>query len=382
MLYNHKIVILGGGIAGLTTAIALAKKGFSSVSIFERKKALLNQGAGVVLWPNASSILSKLMNSSTVFEKVNEIKLFQQYTPTGNLINSIPVEWVADKMGSKAYPVLRYKLLQALEKEALSYGIKVHYSHNTKTIYPEKQEVLFENNKTITYDILLGADGRMNSIVRKEIVGSNQPRNLGYINWVGKTDYSNIKIEKASIKDFAGDRKRFAIVPINAQQVYWAGCIPIDLQQQKPKEKDKEYLIREFSKWDSTILKIIELTESQQVRKIEVYDHDPLNHWYKGKICMIGDAAHAAAPTTGQGACQAIEDAWWLAFYLAESTTTVEQAFKSFQDKRINKTQKIIQLGRDSVQRLFFQSKQEETQVYSKERGLNMAKGMVQLWSS
>jgi 2-polyprenyl-6-methoxyphenol hydroxylase-like FAD-dependent oxidoreductase len=88
------------------------------------------------------------------------------------------------------------------------------------------------------------------------------------------------------------------------------------------------------------------------VKYIEGFDHNPTSKWFKNNVCLLGDAAHAALPTSGQGACQAIEDAWHFSTSLAQFKT-VDEAFQEFQKIRHEKTTSIIMAGRGLANSLF-----------------------------
>ncbi|MEL6560237.1 MAG: FAD-dependent monooxygenase [Bacteroidota bacterium] len=95
---------------------------------------------------------------------------------------------------------------------------------------------------------------------------------------------------------------------------------------------------------------------------IEVFDHDPLLNWHKNNVCLLGDSAHASLPTSGQGACQAIEDAWSFASSL-EKSNTIKEAFNDFRRDRFEKTTMITMAGRELARSLF-----NEDEMYCEER--------------
>lgn len=96
-----------------------------------------------------------------------------------------------------------------------------------------------------------------------------------------------------------------------------------------------------FKSWHNEIKEIIKLTPDSSIGRIEVYDHDPIEIWFKNRVVLLGDSAHAAGPTSGQGACQAIEDAYCLAECLSNEST-VEQSLETYTFLRKDKASNII----------------------------------------
>ena len=111
-------------------------------------------------------------------------------------------------------------------------------------------------------------------------------------------------------------------------------------------------MLKLFSYCSSEIKEVIELTKDENIKYIEVFDQNPIPKWYKNNVCLIGDSAHSSLPTSGQGACQAIEDAWHFSSILNE-VKTMEEAFNEFQKIRFEKTTTITMAGRDLAKSLF-----------------------------
>jgi FAD-dependent urate hydroxylase len=98
---------------------------------------------------------------------------------------------------------------------------------------------------------------------------------------------------------------------------------------------------------------MIDHTPVERINKVYVHDHDPIQTWHKHNLIVIGDAAHAPLPTSGQGACQALEDAWHLANFLNDNPHDLQQAFVKFTEIRFEKTVGIIMATRGFASSLF-----------------------------
>ncbi len=230
---------------------------------------------------------------------------------------------------------------------------------------------------------MIGADGRMNSIARKFVVGENTPRYLNYVNWVGLLDdSSSISIDDTGIYDYWGNGERFAFVPLNHNRLYWAGCKVLPQNLGIPECGNKNKLQEIFQGWPKPICDIIEFTKDSAINRIEVYDHNPIDIWFNKRVTLLGDSAHAAAPTSGQGACQAIEDAYFIADSLTKADT-IDEALLLYVNLRKDKTKNIILKARESANTIF-----ETDHAISDERNLkrkepstnNFLMNAIKLW--
>ncbi|REG98623.1 FAD-dependent monooxygenase [Flavobacterium aquicola] len=380
------IVILGASVGGLTTAIALRQKGFENITIFEQRETAVTIGAGIVLWANASKILDNLNLLPEVKKIGGQIKNMERWTDKEEFLGSINVSEINTVIGSTSYSISRKELQEILLGKVKNLKIPVFYNHKALQLSckDNKATVLFDNGTEIKADILIGGDGRMNSVARQYVNGDNKPVYHNFVNWIGivesdKPIFSNAE----NVLDFWGYGERFGIVPINEYKGYWAGGKSLPLNSPLKTKNYKEELLKLFATWSPKIQKTIQLSKEENIRYIEVFDHNPISNWYKNNVCLIGDSAHAALPTSGQGACQAIEDAWEFATAL-EQAKTHEEAFTAFQKKRVNRTTAITMAGRELAKSLFnddpiFCNYRNEN---AKKTDYNLAtKNIAQLWS-
>jgi 2-polyprenyl-6-methoxyphenol hydroxylase-like FAD-dependent oxidoreductase len=351
---RKEIVILGAGIGGLTTAISLRQKGFENIHIYERRHSATTIGAGVVIWANASKVLFALNLINEIEQVGGSVNEMQRWTEKGEFIGSINIKGIDTKIGAKSFSIHRNDLQEILLQKIRELNIPVNYNHNAQQISTQKNTVsiIFGNSIEIKADIIVGADGRMNSITRKHVNKDNSPVYQNFVNWIGIVQSDKPIFKENTILDFWGCGERFGIVPINKHKGYWAGGKSLPINSTTKNENHKSYLLKLFKNWPNEIKKIIELSNQENIGHIEVYDHNPIKRWYKNNVCLLGDAAHAALPTSGQGACQAIEDAWYFASILAESQNT-EHAFNEYNNTRLDKTTKIIMAGRQLAQSIF-----------------------------
>ena len=352
-----QIGILGGGIGGLSAAIALKLEGFD-VDVYERHSRPTEIGAGIVCWPNASFVLEQLGVLNRVADNSGSLIYMNRYTNYGESIGSLDINKLNQLMNYPSYSIIRKDLMNILTQRSLELNIKIHYQHNVTSLSDKangKVSVQFSDGKIIEPDIIIGADGRMNSIARKYVNGENAPIYQGFINWIGVFESESEIFTELSVLDYWGIGERFGIVPITKSKAYWAGGVTSEKTANVNPELYKSELNSLFSNWPNPITKIINETPLSRINKIYVHDHDPIKNWHKNNVVLLGDAAHAPLPTSGQGACQALEDVWHIVNSLKENINDISNAFKVFAELRMPKTSGITFGGRQLASSIFNQ---------------------------
>ena len=377
---NNKIAILGAGVGGLTTAIALNQKGFRNITIYERRELATTIGAGIVLWANATKILEKLNLLKEIKKVGGELNEMQRLTENNEFLGAINVKEIDKKIGFPSLALSRKDLQEILLQKIKGLSIEILYNHKATEI--KNKSIFFDDNTSVFADIIIGADGRMNSVARKYVNGNNKPVYQNFVNWIGVLESDEPIFTENNVLDFWGCGERFGIVPISKYKGYWAGAKSLPLNSPYRNEDNKEVLIKLFGHWSSEIKTIIKSTKDKNIKYIEVFDYNPITNWYKENICLIGDAAHSALPTSGQGACQAIEDAFHFSNLLADNK--IEEAFFKFQKLRFEKTTIITMAGRDYAKSLFNTDKEFCKQRNKKAQNTNYQNSSIriaELWS-
>lgn len=380
-----KVAILGGGVAGISSAIALIQKGFE-VTVYERNKSESTMGAGIVIWPNAAFVLEQLQVLDDMKRVSGYPSSMQRISSTNENLGSISIEEINRYMGYPSLSILRNEFQNILVSKLDALGIKIKYGYEITSI-EEKESVVsvyFKNGIKTTADILIGADGRMSSIARKYVTGDNKPNYQGFINWIGIFESDHKTFNEITVKDYWGIGERFGIVPVSQYKAYWAGGVSANEIGTRDPSAYKQELKSLFLNWPGLIKTIITETPLSSINKIYVHDHNPIDKWHKNNLVIIGDAAHAPLPTSGQGACQALEDAWHLANCLYENSTDLNDSFSKFTKLRAEKTAGIISAGRGLSSTLF-----NPNAEFCKTRNENSKKtdfslvsqGMAKAWS-
>lgn len=348
------IGILGGGIGGLSSAIALKQLGFD-VSVYERHSKPSGIGAGVVCWPNASFVLDQLGVIDKVASVAGALVSMDRFTSLGEPIGSLDIAELNRLMSYPSYSIIRKDLMGILLQRAAELGINIYYDHEVVDIFDDGHQlgVSFKNTKSIRPDIVVGADGRMNSVCRRYVFGNGTPIYQGFINWIGVVEHDSINFSKLSVLDYWGVGDRFGIVPVARNKAYWAGATLSERVDRVDASKYRAELNSVFRGWPEIVQKVIATTPQAMMNKIYVHDHEPINSWHKANLVLLGDAAHSPLPTSGQGACQALEDAWHLASSLKRCDGDIECAFLDYCEVRQSKTAGITLGARQLASSIF-----------------------------
>ncbi len=333
-----KISIVGGGIAGLTTAIALNQLGIRS-EIYEQAKEFNEVGAGIMLQPNALKILDQLGLGTNIREKGMEI--IRGEITDRNLIplRKTKASMIQDNSGNKIVTIHRGRLQKVLFDALPPQTVHFHHSYKSHNVHSEKINIQFKS-KSIDSDILIGADG-IHSKVRKEIFPNSSLRYARQTCWRG---IANIQLpthfQKSSIEAW-GRKIRFGFSQISPHEVYWFAVCNTHEYKSESKETSKETLLKMFRYFHPIVTEMIEQTELSKIIKDDISDLRRLSAWSSGRVCLIGDAAHATSPNMGQGGCQGIEDAYYLSHLLAR-TGKYDVAFEKLEQLRREKVDYVV----------------------------------------
>jgi 2-polyprenyl-6-methoxyphenol hydroxylase-like FAD-dependent oxidoreductase len=333
---GKQVIIVGAGPGGLTAAIALREVGFEPV-VFERAVGMQQTGTSLTLWPNAITALSKLGISDLVRSVSLPLAGIAMRSWRGELLFNIATDERFDCLsGVYAAAVSRGELLrvlfEALGKGAVKLGSRcIGYKQDEDGV-----TAFFDDDVVASGCMLIGADG-IKSIIRTRLIGEKKLRYAGFSVWRGVAEFE-LK-EKVGLTSI-GRGAQFGMFPMIGNRVYWfASATTREGDNDWPVGRKRELLER-FRGWHDPINSIIEATDKSSILRNDIYDHDPLRKWSDGRVTLLGDAAHPAIPTLGQGACQAIEDAVVLAACLRREPNVV-RALKVYESLRIKRTSSI-----------------------------------------
>ncbi|WP_166963882.1 FAD-dependent monooxygenase [Yeosuana marina] len=327
-----RVTIIGAGIAGLTTSIALKQRGFE-VEIFEAAPQFKKAGSGINLAMNAMQVYKKLGVYDDILKQANYTSSMESTNKKLKVLAGVDFTELESKFGVKNVAIHRAELHEILVNHLGN--TPIYLNKRLKSITQENNKVLLNfDNRTQHYaHIVIGADG-IHSEVRESIFKDSMLRDANQLCWRGITNIDLDSEYKNKLKEAWGKGNRFGFVHISKKEVYWYALINKNLASQSPNLKEI------FADYHPVISKIIDQTLEENILLNEIWDLKPMKKWYDKNVCLIGDAAHATTPNMGQGACQAIESALVLSNCLAEEQTT-EQAFEKYQTMRMEKAHNV-----------------------------------------
>ena len=318
MSSRPNIVVIGGGIGGLFAANAMTAHGIS-VSIYEQAPALGEVGAGVFVTPNSVRQLQRLGLEPSVQKWGARVGQGSRYfrhdgTPIA------PVQ-VTDSSGWNATFGMHRADFVELLAQALPTDV-VHTGHRCTGFEQdsEKARVTFSNGTFIEADVVIGADG-IHSELRFHVFPPSRPVFSGSVAYRGLVAHERIPHwPNDSWLMWLGKGKHFLAFPVRAGKlINFVGFVPADAEMKKlwSAPGDPDVLRQEFAGWDPRIGSFLQ--HVQATFRSALYDREPIPTWTKGRLTLLGDAAHPMLPHLGQGANQSIEDGMALATILARA---------------------------------------------------------------
>jgi salicylate hydroxylase len=334
-----RVVIVGGGIGGLATALALRRQGTPYV-VLEQAHRFTEVGAGIQLSPNGMRILDWLGVAGALGAEAVEptAHVFRDWK-TGETLLELPLgSAVRETFGAPYYHAHRADLLAAM-LEALG-GENVRLGCRVAAVRQDGEgvEAVLEDGSIERGSALVGADG-IHSVVRDLVFAPGKPRPSGYAAWRGLVpggEATALGIERRSYI-WLGPGRSVVLYYVSAGRLLnWVGIGPVTarsiervetpdhrapgpagapLQESWSATGSGEVLLRDHAGWHPQIVGLLGATERPFLTLL--YDRHPLDSWVRGRIALLGDAAHAMLPYHAQGAVQSLEDAWVLARSIA-----------------------------------------------------------------
>lgn len=336
-----KATIIGAGIAGLTTAIALKKIGIST-DVFEAAPEIRPVGAGLALSANAIKALQKIGVADAVIPCGQLLPYFSVLDKKGTIISHVDSEAISRKFGMHNFTIHRAALHQALLDQLPDQEIRTGRRAVSMERSGDQITITFADGSTHITQMLVIADG-MNSLLRKQLVPDSVTRYSGYTCWRGVVTASDMHIEYPT--ETWAPEGRFGIAPLPQGQIYWYACINAPANDPAFRRFSTTELSRRFKAFHQPIPELIGRTPPENLIQNDIYDLKPLSQYAFGNIVLVGDAAHGTTPNMGQGACQAIEDAVILAHELQKSGSC-HNAFRGYETRRLRRTHYIIRQSR------------------------------------
>ncbi len=254
-----------------------------------------------------------------------------RYTSTGRILTEQPLEHFTSTVGIGSFAVHRAEfhqgLLQALANETVSLRARcTQFQQHENEIVAQ-----FADGHSVQGDVLIGADG-IHSTIATHLFGQRVLRYLGYTVIRGIASFHHPFLSPGKIFQTWGSGGLFGAVRLTQGRVYW--YLQLTSPEGSP-QREKAELLALCQGWHEPVEALIAATEENTLLQNDVYDSKSLSHWGKGRVTLVGDAAHPLAPALAQGACQAIKDAGALGSCL--QTALAIQTLRTYEHARMRR---------------------------------------------
>ena len=354
---NLDIVIVGGGIGGLTAAACLLKRGHQ-VRVFEQAAELTEIGAGIQTSANAGVVLHDLGLQSRLAAQSNSPETwYTRLHDSGEVIKEIPLGNRHESLHGVPYYLLHradfHQMLvdkvRELDTDAIHLGATAQrFVESTDSV-----TVYFSNEESVTADVLIAADG-IRSAMRTQIIGNDKPTYTGNAAW-----RAIVPAEKLP-NNFIGNVNTTWVGPRKHAMTYWlrGGTLfnfvaAVETEAWTSESWTErfpwEHMKADFDGWHPKIQTIVDACDKHGCYRWALNSREPVDNWRTRRAILIGDAAHPTLPFMAQGASMAIEDAAVLARAL-DYDASIEDRLELFQRNRLERTAKItrgaVEMGR------------------------------------
>jgi 2-polyprenyl-6-methoxyphenol hydroxylase-like FAD-dependent oxidoreductase len=364
-----RVIIIGGGVGGLTLAIALRRKGLHA-ELFERAGDVTRSqlGAGLMLSYNATRVLRHLGLGEELETVGYRYQCSEFRTQRGEVLArwSVPEN---DLQVGVARANLHRMLLGALGEDTVHLGSECTGFRQDAS----GATALFADGREARGDVLVGVDG-LKGAIRPQLLGPEKPRYAGYTVWRGLAAVQHEAAPPGLFRMSWGAGKRFAFYHVAPGLIYWFGVANAPEGEREPRGTRRGGLLERFGDWVEPTCTLISATPEENIHRTDIYDRRPVGKWGEGRVTLLGDAAHPMTFNLGQGACQAIESAAVLAECLSAGREEPIAALRAYEERRKDRTAGFTKLSwrMGAIGRV-----RQPGAVWLRDRGLKLIFGRV-----
>jgi salicylate hydroxylase len=344
-----RIAVIGGGIGGLTAALALCQAGFE-VDVYEQAQELTQIGGGINMGPNAARVLRRLgLGPGLDREGVRPIRTHQRRWDDGRTLQRAPLNPQCEQLyGAPHITIHRADLLAVIA--AGFPAERIHLGHRLVRLLDrgDSTEAWFDNGAHIAADVVVGADG-IHSPVRAALFGEEEPQFAGCVAYRGLVPVERIAdlgLELGS-QSWVGPGAHFVHYFVSRGRLLnFVGWTEHDSWNREDwtDRATIDRALAAFEGWHPQIRRIIVAADTCFIWAL--FDRDPLLRWSVGRATLLGDACHPMYPFMGQGAAQAIEDGAALAACLAAGAEDPAEALRRYEQLRLPRVTRLQEMSR------------------------------------
>ena len=305
----QQILVIGAGISGLATAVALQRRGHDVTVIEERTDTL--SGAGISIWPNALAAFDEIGLGDAVREAGGRVTAGALRWRDDTWLRHPAGERLVKTLGEPLVVISRSALTRVLA-DALAEGtVHTGLAASELVTTADGVRVTLSDSTTRAASAVIGADGTR-SVVARHLNGALADHYVGYTAWRG---VAACTIDPDVAGEVLGPGIEFGHVPLGSDRTYWFATERAP-EGHVAREGELAYLRARFASWADPIPAVLAATDPDDVLRNDLYDRDQARQWSRGPVVVVGDAAHPMRPHLGQGGCQGLEDAAVLARFV------------------------------------------------------------------
>ena len=339
-----KVIVIGAGVGGTSAALALQKLGHEVV-VYDRMRENRPVGAALSLWSNGVKVLNWLGLGPQVAAlggRMDDMAYYDGHT--GDELCRFSLAPVTAQTGQRPYPVARADLQQLMMDAVGSDNIHLGKQLTGVSEADGVVTATFADGTTDFAELLIGADGAR-SLVRDYVTepsGIRPERSYsGYVNYNGLVAADERIGPLDQWTTYVGDGKRCAVMPVAGDRFYFFVDVPGPSGVVEDRMAALEHA---FGSWGAPGVRALldGIDPDESLNRVEIWDIDPFDTWVRGRVAILGDAAHNTAPDIGQGACSALEDSFALGIVFATSTLGVEDSLKRYERIRTERAGDLV----------------------------------------
>lgn len=336
-----KALVIGGGIGGLSAAVALKNAGIHC-EVFEAVKEIKPVGAAISIWPNGVKCM-KHLGMGDIIESYGGPMYFLAYKDylRGETLTQFSLAPLVARTGGRPCPVSRAELQREMlnfwGRDAVQFGKRVTRCEENA----DGVRVWFTDGSMAEGDFLIAADGS-HSALRPYVLGyTPERRYAGYVNWNGLVEIDEAIAPGNQWTTFVGEGKRVSLMPVSDGRFYFFFDVPLPAGLAEDRSTLRADLSRYFSGWSPQVQKLIAALDPQTTNRIEIHDIEPFSRLVRGRVALLGDAGHSTTPDIGQGGCAAMEDAVVLGTVFRQ-THDIAAALREYEAQRCDRVRDLV----------------------------------------